>query len=103
MAGVNALHDHPLYTQSAVALTTTSGVHAATIAEYAVTVLLALAHRVPRMVEGQATGAWPPDDQRWPLVVPADDDRCADLFAENLRRFLDDRPLLNLVDRGRGY
>src|SRR5262245_7805428 len=35
MAGVNALYDHPLYTESA--LTTTSGVHAATIAEYAVT------------------------------------------------------------------
>jgi phosphoglycerate dehydrogenase-like enzyme len=25
------------------------------------------------------------------------------LFAENLRRFLDGRPLLNVVDRGRGY
>jgi phosphoglycerate dehydrogenase-like enzyme len=72
MAGVNALHDHPLYTESAVALTTTSGVHAATIAEYAVTVLLALAHRVPRMVEWQARGAWPPDDERWPLFVPAE-------------------------------
>src|SRR4029450_7463645 len=34
MAGVNALYDHPLYTESAITLTTTSGVHAATIAEY---------------------------------------------------------------------
>jgi D-2-hydroxyacid dehydrogenase (NADP+) len=25
------------------------------------------------------------------------------LFAENLRRFLDGRPLLNVVDRDRGY
>src|SRR4030095_4940007 len=41
MAGVNALHDHPLYA-SALPLTTTSGVHAATIAEYALTVMLAL-------------------------------------------------------------
>src|SRR2546426_7697818 len=49
MAGVNALHDHPLYTKSTIAITTTSGVHAATIAEYALTVILALAHRVPRM------------------------------------------------------
>ena len=56
MAGVNALYDHPLYTESAVTLTTTSGVHAATIAEYAITVLLALAHRVPRMVEWQRPG-----------------------------------------------
>jgi phosphoglycerate dehydrogenase-like enzyme len=72
MAGINALHDHPLYTASAVTLTTTSGVHAATIAEYALTVLLALAHRVPRMVEWRARGGWPPDEQRWPLFVPTE-------------------------------
>jgi phosphoglycerate dehydrogenase-like enzyme len=72
MAGVNALYDHPLYTDSAVPLTTTSGVHAATIAEYAITVLLALAHRVPAMVEWQRRGGWPPDAQRWPLFVPTE-------------------------------
>src|SRR5688500_8902060 len=65
MAGVNALFEHPLYTQSTATLTTTSGVHAATIAEYAVTMLLALAHRVPAMVEWQRRGGWPPDAQRW--------------------------------------
>ena len=31
------------------------------------------------------------------------DDRCTDLFAENLRRFLAGAPLLNLVERARGY
>ena len=31
------------------------------------------------------------------------DDRCAELFAENLRRYLAGAPLLNLVDRTRGY
>jgi phosphoglycerate dehydrogenase-like enzyme len=72
MAGVNALYDHPLYTQSATTLTTTSGVHSATIAEYAITVLLALAHRVPAMVEWQRRGGWPPDEQRWPLFVPTE-------------------------------
>ena len=72
MAGVNALADHPLYTDTAIPLTTTSGVHAATIAEYAVTMLLALAHRVPRMVQWQGRGGWPPDEQRWPLFVPAE-------------------------------
>ncbi len=46
--------------------------HAATVAEYAVTMLLALAHRVPRMVEWQARGGWPPDEQRWSLFVPAE-------------------------------
>jgi phosphoglycerate dehydrogenase-like enzyme len=70
MAGVDALQDHPIYTKSEVPLTTTSGVHAGTIAEYAVTALLGLAHRVPRMVEWQRRGGWPPDEQRWPLFVP---------------------------------
>jgi phosphoglycerate dehydrogenase-like enzyme len=72
MAGVNALDEHPLYTATSIPLTTTSGVHAATIAEYAMTVLLALAHRVPRMVEWQGKGVWPPDEQRWPLFVPTE-------------------------------
>ena len=72
LAGVNALFDHPLYAASSIPLTTTSGVHANTIAEYAVAMLLALAHRVPRMVQWQAKGAWPPDSQRWPLFVPTE-------------------------------
>ena len=72
MAGVNALHDHPIFAARQVALTTSSGVHAAAIAEYAVTMLLALAHRVPRMVEWQGRGGWPPDERRWPLFVPTE-------------------------------
>jgi phosphoglycerate dehydrogenase-like enzyme len=72
MAGINGLYDHPIYANSAIALTTASGVHAATVAEYAMTTLLALAHRVPRMVEWQGKGVWPPDEQRWPLFVPAE-------------------------------
>jgi phosphoglycerate dehydrogenase-like enzyme len=72
MAGVNTLVDHPLYAESRLPLTTTSGVHAATIAEYAMTMLLALAHRVPRMVEWKAKGGWPPDRERWPLFVPTE-------------------------------
>jgi len=72
MAGPDSLHEHPIYTDTTVPLTTTSGVHAATIAEYAITVLLALAHRVPRMVEWKARGGWPPDEQRWPLFVPTE-------------------------------
>src|SRR5439155_9971228 len=72
MAGVNALYDHPIYTDSPIILTTTSGVHGPTIAEYAITMLLALAHRVPRMVEWKTRGAWPPDEQRWPLFVPTE-------------------------------
>jgi phosphoglycerate dehydrogenase-like enzyme len=35
--------------------------------------------------------------------LPSYDDRCVELFAENLRRYLAREPLLNLVDRARGY
>src|SRR4029453_9466072 len=72
MAGVNTLYDHPIYANGVIALTTASGVHAATVAEYAMTTILALAHRVPRMVEWQGKGVWPPDEQRWPLFVPTE-------------------------------
>lgn len=34
---------------------------------------------------------------------PKYDERASDLFAENLRRYLADEPLLNLVERERGY
>jgi phosphoglycerate dehydrogenase-like enzyme len=72
MAGVNALHDHPVYRDGTITLTTTSGVHASAVAEYAITAMLALAHRVPRMVEWHARGGWPPDADRWRLFVPAE-------------------------------
>ncbi len=36
-------------------------------------------------------------------ATPHYDDRAVELFAENLRRYLDGLPLLNLVDRTRGY
>ncbi len=71
LAGVNALYDHPIY-QTDIPLATTSGVHAASVAEYAFTMLLALAHRVPRMLEWQHKGTWPPDEQRWDLFVPTE-------------------------------
>jgi hypothetical protein len=35
--------------------------------------------------------------------LPRYDEGCTELFAENLRRYLEGAPLLNLVDRARGY
>jgi phosphoglycerate dehydrogenase-like enzyme len=35
--------------------------------------------------------------------LPSYDDKCTDLFAENLHRYLVGTPLLNVVDRARGY
>lgn len=72
MAGIDGLGGHPILGRSTIPLTTTSGVHAGAVAEYALTVMLALAHRVPRMLEWQARGGWPPDADRWRLFVPAE-------------------------------
>jgi phosphoglycerate dehydrogenase-like enzyme len=35
--------------------------------------------------------------------TPRYDERAVALFAQNLARYLEGRPLLNLVDRSRGY
>jgi phosphoglycerate dehydrogenase-like enzyme len=56
----------------------------------------------------------PPDSPLWKMdnviisphiagFTPHYDDRATALFAENLRRYLSGEPLLNRVERGRGY
>jgi glyoxylate/hydroxypyruvate reductase A len=56
----------------------------------------------------------PPDSPLWEMpnvlisphrasVVESENGLIVDLFADNLRRFLDDRPLRNVYDRDRGY
>ena len=56
----------------------------------------------------------PPESELWDLpnviitqhtsgTVPDNDDRFFDLLEENLRRFLDGEPLLNVVDKQAGY
>lgn len=56
----------------------------------------------------------PPDSPLWDMpnvlvsphrasVVDAENALIVDLFTDNLRRFLDDRPLRNIYDRDRGY
>ncbi len=66
-AGVNHVLDTPLWA-SDVTITTVSGIHAPTIAEYALMMMLAFAHRLPRMVYYQKRGEWP--SQRWRKFVP---------------------------------
>jgi phosphoglycerate dehydrogenase-like enzyme len=36
-------------------------------------------------------------------VTPYYDERALELFAENLKRYLEDKPLYNLIDLGKGY
>ncbi|WP_448593840.1 D-2-hydroxyacid dehydrogenase [Thermoflexus hugenholtzii] len=68
-AGADHVLEHPLF-RSPVEFTTASGVHAINIAEYVFAMALAWFHRLPRMLEWQARGQWPPDRERWALFVP---------------------------------
>ena len=61
-AGINQLAGHPIL-QSDIFITTSSGIHAVPIGEFSITMMLALARRVPRMVRMQDAGIWP--EQRW--------------------------------------
>ncbi len=61
-AGINQLMDHPIL-ESDIRITTASGIHAVPIGEFAITMMLALARRVPRMVRMQDSGEW--TKERW--------------------------------------
>ena len=65
-AGINHLGGHPIL-KSDIRITTSSGIHAIPIGEFAITLMLALARRVPRMVRMQDQGAWP--EHRWKTFV----------------------------------
>ncbi len=65
-AGVDQFLEHPLLHN--VTLTTSSGIHAPAMAEYILMMVLAFAHRLPRMIEYQQRATWP--QQRWALFVP---------------------------------
>lgn len=68
MAGAESILSHPLYTQTEILFTTTSGIHAINMAEYVMAQILAFAHRLPMMSEDQARGVWP--SERWVRYVP---------------------------------
>lgn len=61
-AGINHLTNHPILA-SDIRITTASGIHAVPIGEFAITMMLALARRVPRMVRMQDGGEWA--KERW--------------------------------------
>ncbi len=58
-AGVDNILDHPLYTNSEVMFTTTSGIHVVQMAEYVFGMILAFAHKIPQMLEDQRSAEWP--------------------------------------------
>jgi phosphoglycerate dehydrogenase-like enzyme len=65
-AGINQLTGHPIL-RSDSRITTASGIHAVPIGEFAISMMLALARHVPRMVRMQDRGEWPKD--RWSMFV----------------------------------
>src|SRR5262249_33674530 len=69
-AGVDNLLEHPLYAQSEVMFTSTSGIHVIQMAEYVFAMMLALARRVPHILEDQAAAHWA--DKRWSRFLPTE-------------------------------
>lgn len=67
-AGVDHILKHPLFEKRDIILTTASGIHAVTMAEYTLAMVLAFAHRLPTMIARQAAHDWPKD--RFQLFEP---------------------------------
>lgn len=67
MAGVDFILDHPIFGND-ILLTTTSGIHASTIAEYTFAMILAFARKIPLMLRYQAKAEWPED--RFNIFLP---------------------------------
>ncbi len=63
-AGVDSMLGNVLFEDGEVVLTTVSGIHAVTMAELAIGMMLAFAHRIPLMIERQAARDWPKDRAR---------------------------------------
>jgi phosphoglycerate dehydrogenase-like enzyme len=66
-AGVDHVLDTPLW-RSDVVITTSRGIHAPVVAEYALMMILAFAHRLRRMLAYQSQAEWP--SQRWRKFAP---------------------------------
>lgn len=66
-AGVDSLEESEIW-QSDLLITTASGVHAANMAQYALTQILMWAHRVPNWFEYKQTQSW--SKNRWDTFVP---------------------------------
>jgi len=66
-AGVEHLREEPIW-DSDVTITSTSGLHATNIGQYAMAQILTWANRVPRWLYYQQNKNWP--EERWSLFLP---------------------------------
>ncbi|MBN1203029.1 MAG: D-2-hydroxyacid dehydrogenase [Anaerolineae bacterium] len=69
-AGVDHLIRMPIMQSEDVTLTTTSGIHATNIAEYAFMMMLALGHRLPEMLAMQREARWPSGGEEYRALRP---------------------------------
>ncbi|HEX2949646.1 MAG TPA: D-2-hydroxyacid dehydrogenase, partial [Armatimonadota bacterium] len=69
-AGVENVLAQPLLAAEDIIVTTTSGIHAPTIAELTFGMMLALAHKIPAMLRSQQKAEWLPD--RFNLLMPVE-------------------------------
>ena len=67
-AGIDFALDSPLLRKPELMVTTLSGAAAPQMAEFALTMMLALAHRLPDLLSSQAKADWPKD--RWERFRP---------------------------------
>lgn len=67
-AGVDQLLNHPILQAEDVIITTTSGIHATTMAEYTFGMMLALARKIPLMLRYQQRAEWA--TERFNLFMP---------------------------------
>jgi phosphoglycerate dehydrogenase-like enzyme len=67
-AGVDHAVDAPILSKPELIVTTLSGAAASQMAEYVLTMLLALGHRLPVLAESQRKSEWPKD--RWERFSP---------------------------------
>ncbi len=68
LAGVEGLLEQPLFSSGDVMLTTTSGIHASSMAEYTFSMILAFARKIPTMLAHQQKTEWPED--RFNIFLP---------------------------------
>ncbi len=67
-AGIDSLLEAPLFQKEGLSITTLSGASASQMAEYILTMLLALGHHLPELIARQAQAEWPED--RWEHFEP---------------------------------
>ncbi|MGD8751379.1 MAG: D-2-hydroxyacid dehydrogenase [Anaerolineales bacterium] len=67
-AGIDSLVEAPILHESQVIATTLSGAAVSQMSEYIIMMLLALGHRLPKLVNHQRRAEWP--DDRWKVFSP---------------------------------